>query len=389
MNPEISKCCTCGYEWKTGQSGDHSCSESLLKRLELADAENARLQSTIDGANAQEAEEVTTQPSRIGNTEYSAGHPISIVLDSAYRNFRNPAQQSSDQALQLLSESRENFEKRFGFSADADWAYKDLAELFISDLPERQSPAVDGEWSYGEDNDGWYVECKGEQVCYCASEASARRISEAMSMKSPAVAVPDNKFGDNLLWFLREFASADDDQLEYAELEIYGEGESGVEGVCTVSVQEICEAAASTIEMLTGSPSPRITEQGTDELLPLHPIDHPDCQVMLWSEQEIAAIKDYAKRCIAALPDRVTEQDALQKLRVEVAEAINILAMCGDKTPVDQIGKKLCDALNASALLNKLSDKPECNHDYHHFGTEQKRRRCNNCLQLEPESVGG
>lgn len=53
-----------------------------------------------------------------------------------------PAQQSYDQALQLLAESRENYEKQFGFSSDADWVYKDLAELFIVDLPAQQSPAV-------------------------------------------------------------------------------------------------------------------------------------------------------------------------------------------------------------------------------------------------------
>lgn len=43
-------------------------------------------------------------------------------------------------------------------------------------------------------------------------------------------------------------------------------------------------------------------------------------------------------------------EDALQKLRLEVAEAMNILAMCGNQTPVDQLGKKLAAALNASAL---------------------------------------
>ena len=32
------------------------------------------------------------------------------------------------------------------------------------------------------------------------------------------------------------------------------------------------------------------------------------------------------------------------------------------------------------AFINK------CDHDYHYFGTEQKRRRCNNCLQVEPDN---
>lgn len=50
---EFSECCTCGYKWKTGQDGSHSCSQHLIKKLELAEAENARLQSEIDAANAQ------------------------------------------------------------------------------------------------------------------------------------------------------------------------------------------------------------------------------------------------------------------------------------------------------------------------------------------------
>ena len=28
-----SKCCTCGFEWDTGKNGGHSCSDTLLKRI--------------------------------------------------------------------------------------------------------------------------------------------------------------------------------------------------------------------------------------------------------------------------------------------------------------------------------------------------------------------
>jgi hypothetical protein len=31
---KLSKCCTCGYEWKTGTNGDHSCIEILQKTIE-------------------------------------------------------------------------------------------------------------------------------------------------------------------------------------------------------------------------------------------------------------------------------------------------------------------------------------------------------------------
>lgn len=34
--PEMSKCCTCGYEWKTGEHGGHSCAEILQKRMQEA-----------------------------------------------------------------------------------------------------------------------------------------------------------------------------------------------------------------------------------------------------------------------------------------------------------------------------------------------------------------
>src|SRR5690606_22138112 len=75
--------------------------------------------------------------------------------------------------------------------------------------------------------------------------------------QAPAVSVPENKFGENIVWFLQEFANADSGQLEYAELEIYGENDSGREGSCTITVQEICKAAAETITaMLSASPAP-------------------------------------------------------------------------------------------------------------------------------------
>lgn len=32
-NGKKSKCCTCGYEWITGENGSHSCSQELNKRL--------------------------------------------------------------------------------------------------------------------------------------------------------------------------------------------------------------------------------------------------------------------------------------------------------------------------------------------------------------------
>ena len=33
MSEEISTCCCCGYSWKTGTDGSHSCSSQLQKKL--------------------------------------------------------------------------------------------------------------------------------------------------------------------------------------------------------------------------------------------------------------------------------------------------------------------------------------------------------------------
>lgn len=38
------------------------------------------------------------------------------------------------------------------------------------------------------------------------------------------------------------------------------------------------------------------------DLLPIDPHDHPECQVMLWSKQEIDWIKSYAAKCLKAMP---------------------------------------------------------------------------------------
>jgi len=31
-----SKCCTCGFEWKTGTNGSHSCSDTFQKKINEA-----------------------------------------------------------------------------------------------------------------------------------------------------------------------------------------------------------------------------------------------------------------------------------------------------------------------------------------------------------------
>lgn len=55
---------------------------------------------------------------------------------------------------------------------------------------------------------------------------------------------------EQIIWFLREFENAEDAQLEFCELEIYGEDDQGREGTCTISVQEIAKKAADFIERM-------------------------------------------------------------------------------------------------------------------------------------------
>tara|TARA_Y100001960_G_scaffold332753_1_gene434638 strand:- start:8288 stop:8578 length:291 start_codon:yes stop_codon:yes gene_type:complete len=33
MSKEMCKCCTCGYQWKQGTDGHHSCVDNLLKKI--------------------------------------------------------------------------------------------------------------------------------------------------------------------------------------------------------------------------------------------------------------------------------------------------------------------------------------------------------------------
>lgn len=106
-------------------------------------------------------------------------------------------------------------------------------------------------------------------------------------------------------------------------------------------------------------PAQRITEQDareiidafclftTDKTLPVH-LKH-------WLESS------YWGDLLAKLNEHreVTHNKAevlLHKLRVEVLECINILALCKDKTPIDQLGEKLANAYNNSLPQLKGDD---------------------------------
>ena len=47
MSEETCTCCTCGYKWRRGQDGSHSCVEGLRKQLAAKDAEIERLKTAL------------------------------------------------------------------------------------------------------------------------------------------------------------------------------------------------------------------------------------------------------------------------------------------------------------------------------------------------------
>lgn len=82
--------------------------------------------------------------------------------------------------------------------------------------------------------------------------------------------------------------------------------------------------------------------------------------------------------------DRVTaERDALQVRLTEADERADVLEGLlreAVKTPwLYDVRGKIMAALKPA----------ECDHSYHHFGTEQPRRRCNLCNKLEPAEGRG
>lgn len=60
-----------------------------------------------------------------------------------------------------------------------------------------------------------------------------------------------NKYGDNLVWFMQECAAFIAENSDENEVEIIGSNDDGVEGVCTVNIDEVLEAGVERIEALT------------------------------------------------------------------------------------------------------------------------------------------
>ena len=47
MTDKISKCCTCGYEWQTGQHGGHSCADKLSIRISALESNFAQITANM------------------------------------------------------------------------------------------------------------------------------------------------------------------------------------------------------------------------------------------------------------------------------------------------------------------------------------------------------
>lgn len=62
--------------------------------------------------------------------------------------------------------------------------------------------------------------------------------------------VNTNKFGGALLFFLGEFAAAEEEMIEDGGMEVFGEDDQGREGSCEVSINELAQAASDEIKHL-------------------------------------------------------------------------------------------------------------------------------------------
>lgn len=278
---------------KTCSHGELVVNCSACAEIEKLIEENARLQPVIDAANAQEP---IYQAQTVGGlwsdvtAENYAKHAIwRIVYARPIPAQQSPSVSDYEEVLashrDLVRELDVLLNGEIGAAKQANLCdlvaqvskvvRAENAPLLVTGdkmlfngshghagyvIDEQQSPAVVGDWSYGEDNDGWYVECKGEQVCYCASEANARRISEALSAKSPAVAVPKGwRIGD----------SFDKEADKNAEANIHVDGHLGKVVCWGVTIDDAIamrDLVFNSVLLASGSSSTRITEQDARHL---------------------------------------------------------------------------------------------------------------------------
>jgi len=60
----------------------------------------------------------------------------------------------------------------------------------------------------------------------------------------------------------------------------------------------------------------------TTDLLPIGPHDHPEPRTMMWTQVELAAIREYAARCVAAETEALREEIELDNKRIAQLERV-------------------------------------------------------------------
>lgn len=118
LNPEFHTCPDCGYQWKHGLNGEHSCTAYLQKvQIELISKERDELKTTLS-TYKQAASDMTTM---MQNREY-VGHPMPWSFDNddmdklhveiiKVHDELTKKADDLDKALTLLKEAMDELEK--------------------------------------------------------------------------------------------------------------------------------------------------------------------------------------------------------------------------------------------------------------------------------------
>ena len=75
LNPTLHTCHTCGYVWKTGRHGGHSCSVLLLERIKKLEEGDAKMIAALTRIEKWIGEfpEVGMRDGKIGSYGYAYG----------------------------------------------------------------------------------------------------------------------------------------------------------------------------------------------------------------------------------------------------------------------------------------------------------------------------
>ncbi len=84
----------------------------------------------------------------------------------------------------------------------------------------------------------------------------------------------DNKFGENLTWFLKDISCGDVDQFESHLIDIYGETEDGRDCSAEIDLRELCGAAADRIASLEAQLKEREFRVGVSKMTESHQVTY-------------------------------------------------------------------------------------------------------------------